>query len=176
MKIHFFVNYQVPFSKHSPFFRISEFLQEADDMSSGFPDDFWAYIQVEAMATLVFKEVLKSAPKNPWAHAANYLRDPRTADLIANFAASRDYTTQELLDRDFRTYAISTDMAGAQTGRGWDEEQNEEQDHEQDEEPDQEQIEDQYHGYIEEEQYDKQDERLDEGQLIRTGLPPSVNL
>lgn len=76
--------------------------------------------QVEAIATLVLKDILKEFPQDPRAHAARFLKDPRIADRVANFSRSDNHTESDLLDRDARIYStkvVAVDGHGAGTRR-----------------------------------------------------------
>lgn len=99
--------------------------------------------QVEAIATLIFNEVLKKTPQNPWAHAAQYLNDSRSLDRIAKFPRSQNSITLELVGQNANNYATKKSMiintqADHQSGQS--EDQVDEQDDKQDDEHDDEQI------------------------------------
>lgn len=53
----------------------------------------------------MLKDILKKSPQDPHAHAARFLRDPYTADKVANFARSEDHIDRDLLDLDARIYS-----------------------------------------------------------------------
>ncbi|VVC24746.1 Hypothetical protein CINCED_3A013432 [Cinara cedri] len=61
--------------------------------------------EVEAIATLVIKDILRNTPQDPRAHAARFLKDSRTAERVANFSRFEDNTEHDLLDRDVRIYS-----------------------------------------------------------------------
>lgn len=48
--------------------------------------------------------MFRAQPDDPYAHAARYLRDPKTKDLLDDFERSEDRLAQNLLDQDERAY------------------------------------------------------------------------
>ncbi|XP_015366528.1 PREDICTED: uncharacterized protein LOC107163576 [Diuraphis noxia] len=68
---------------------------------------FQSYKQVEAIASLLYNEILKKSPKNPYALAADYLKNPQTADLVANFKRSVDFQYEDILKKNNQQYATA---------------------------------------------------------------------
>jgi len=66
-----------------------------------------SYEQVEAIASLLYNEILKKSPKNPYALAAGYLKNPQTADLVANFKPSVDFKYENILKKNNQQYATA---------------------------------------------------------------------
>lgn len=64
-----------------------------------------SYGQVEAIALLLFSDILKKSPKNPYRHAVGYLRNPNTAYLVANFKRSEDFQYEDIIKKDKQQYA-----------------------------------------------------------------------
>lgn len=63
--------------------------------------------QVEAIASLLCNEILKKSPKNPYALAASYLKNPQTADQVANFKPSVDFQYENILKKNNQQYATA---------------------------------------------------------------------
>lgn len=68
---------------------------------------FDTYKQVEAIVSLLLNDILKKSPKNPYAYAASYLRNPQTAKLIANFKRFEDFQYEDILKKDYQEYATT---------------------------------------------------------------------
>jgi len=64
-------------------------------------------VKVEAIASLLCNEILKKSPKNPYSHAASYLKNPQTADLVANFKRYEDFQYESILKKDNQQYATA---------------------------------------------------------------------
>lgn len=63
--------------------------------------------QVEAIASLLCNEILKKSPKNPYEFAAGYLKNPQTADQVANFKPSVDFKYENILKKNNQQYATA---------------------------------------------------------------------
>lgn len=56
---------------------------------------------------LLFNDILKKSPKNPYRHAASYLSNPHTAYLVANFQRSEDFQYEGIIKKDNLQYATT---------------------------------------------------------------------
>jgi len=70
-----------------------------------------SYEQVEAIVSLLLNDILKNTPKNPYVHAASYLKNPQTAKLVANFNRSEDLQFEDIFKRDCQQYATAAAAA-----------------------------------------------------------------
>ncbi|XP_022173077.1 uncharacterized protein LOC111035679 [Myzus persicae] len=76
--------------------------------------------EVEAIASLLYNDILKKSPKNPYTHAASYLTNPQTADLVANFKRSEDFQYENILKKDHQQYAtaaVAVKIATSEQGK-----------------------------------------------------------
>ncbi|XP_003245185.1 uncharacterized protein LOC100568897 [Acyrthosiphon pisum] len=63
--------------------------------------------EVEAIAMLLINDILKKSPKDPYRHAASYLKNPSTAYLVANFKRSEDFQYEDIIKKDDEQYATA---------------------------------------------------------------------
>ncbi|XP_025202037.1 uncharacterized protein LOC112599368 [Melanaphis sacchari] len=63
--------------------------------------------EVEAIVSLLLNEILKKSPKNPYAYAVDYLKNPQTVKLVANFKQSEDFQYENILKKDYQQYATA---------------------------------------------------------------------
>lgn len=57
------------------------------------------YVQIEAIATLLLKDILDIMPKNPYEYAARFITEHNTRDRVANFILSKSMSlAKHLLD------------------------------------------------------------------------------
>ncbi|XP_050419913.1 uncharacterized protein LOC126832916 [Adelges cooleyi] len=71
--------------------------------------------EVEAVAVLLLREILKKKPRDPFALAARLLKDPSVAKRIGDYRRSSGTIEADLLDQDDRFYALDEDkLCGTQ--------------------------------------------------------------
>ncbi|XP_026820435.1 uncharacterized protein LOC113559036 [Rhopalosiphum maidis] len=67
--------------------------------------------EVEAIVSLLLNDILKKSPKNPYVHAASYLKNPQTAKLVANFKRFEDLQFEDIFKKDCQQYATAATAA-----------------------------------------------------------------